>query len=53
MPPARGVAINEAAVREDVEAIRNNPFIPDGIPVPGYIYDVATGELQTVVTADT
>jgi len=44
---------NEASVREDVEAIRNSPFIPDGSPVSGYIYDVTTGALQTVVTADT
>jgi carbonic anhydrase len=44
---------NEAAVREDVEKIRNSPFIPDGIPVSGYIYEVETGRLQTVVTADT
>jgi carbonic anhydrase len=44
---------NEASVREDVETIRNSPFIPDGIPVSGYIYDVHTGALQTVVSADT
>jgi len=44
---------DEASVREDVEKIRNSPFIPDGIAVSGYIYDVNTGELQTVVTADT
>ncbi len=44
---------NEASVREDVDAIRNSPFIPDGIGVSGYIYDVETGALQTVVTADT
>lgn len=43
---------NEASVREDVEKIRNSPFIPDGIPVSGYIYEVETGKLQTVVTAD-
>ena len=41
---------NEAAVREDVERIRNTPFIPDGIPISGYIYEVETGQLQTVVT---
>ncbi len=44
---------NEASVREDVEAIRTSPFIPDGVPVSGYIYDVNTGALQTVVSADT
>jgi carbonic anhydrase len=40
------------SVRDDVETIRNSPFIPDGIPVSGYIYDVATGRLETVVPAD-
>ena len=44
---------NEASVREDVEKIRNSSLIPDGVPVSGYIYDVNTGALQTVVTADT
>jgi carbonic anhydrase len=43
---------NEASVREDVEKIRNSPLIPDGIPVSGYIYDVNTGALQTVVGAE-
>jgi carbonic anhydrase len=42
---------NEASVRDDVEKIRSSPFIPDGIPVSGYIYDVETGALQTVVEA--
>ena len=44
---------NEAAVKEDVEKIRSSPFIPDGVPVSGYIYDVKTGALQTVVKAAT
>ena len=44
---------NEASVREDVEKIRSSPFIPEGIPVSGYIYEVETGRLQTVVTPDT
>ena len=43
---------NEASVREDVEKIRNSPFIPDGIPVSGYIYEIETGKLETVVPAD-
>lgn len=45
-------ADNEASVREDVETIRNSPLIPDGIPVSGYIYDVKTGALETVVSGD-
>ncbi len=42
-------ADNEASVREDVEKIKSSPFIPDDIPVSGYIYDVETGQLRTVV----
>lgn len=42
---------NEASVREDVEKIRNTSLLPDGITVSGYIYDVNTGALQTVVGA--
>lgn len=40
---------DEAAVREDVERIREHPLIPDTIPVSGYIYDVKTGKLTEVV----
>ena len=36
------------SVREDIRRIRENPFIPKGIPVRGFIYDVRTGRLQTV-----
>ena len=39
------------SVRDDVAAIRSSPFIPADIPVSGYIYDVRTGELETVVAA--
>jgi carbonic anhydrase len=45
-------ADNEEAVRLDVDLIRRSPFIPDDTTVSGYIYDVATGKLQTVVGAD-
>jgi len=40
------------SVRDDVETIRDSPFIPDAIPVSGYIDDVATGRLETVVPTD-
>jgi carbonic anhydrase len=43
---------NEGSVRDDVERIKNSPLIPDGIPVSGYIYDVKSGALQTVVAAE-
>jgi len=40
----------EDSVREDVRSIRQSPFIPDGIPVNGYVYDVETGALTPVRT---
>ncbi|MGI9022913.1 MAG: beta-class carbonic anhydrase [Acidimicrobiales bacterium] len=39
---------NEQSVRDDVDAVRSSPFIPDGIAVKGYIYDVTTGLLDDV-----
>jgi carbonic anhydrase len=39
----------DQSVRDDVERIRSSPFIPDDIPVTGYVYDVATGRLRQVV----
>jgi carbonic anhydrase len=39
----------EQSVRDDVAAIRDHSFIPDDIPVSGFIYDVTTGKLIRVV----
>jgi Carbonic anhydrase len=39
----------EQSVRDDVEAVRNSPLIPNDIPVSGAIYDVKTGKLKVVV----
>ena len=36
------------SVRDDVAAIRASPFIPEDLPVSGFIYDVRTGRLQPV-----
>jgi len=44
---------NEAAVRDDVEKSRGSQFIPDGASGSGYIYDVNTGQLATVLSAGT
>lgn len=41
----------EQSVRDDVARIRDNPFIPEGIPVRGFIYDVRTGQLTEVADA--
>ncbi len=42
----------EQSVREDVEKIRSSPFIPEDIPVSGFVYDVRTGRLRQVVSAE-
>jgi carbonic anhydrase len=41
----------EASVVDDVTRIRNHPLVPAGIPIYGYIYDVATGKLNEVAAA--
>lgn len=38
----------EEGVREDVGRIRSSPFVDDGIPVTGFVYDVRTGRLTGV-----
>ncbi len=35
-------------VRQQVERIRNHPYIPAAIPVRGFVYDVKTGKLEEV-----
>ena len=35
----------------DVERIRTHPLVPDAIPIHGFIYDVATGQLVEVPAA--
>jgi carbonic anhydrase len=42
---------NAQSVVEDVERIRNHPLVPAGIPIYGYIYDVATGRLVEIPDA--
>ncbi|MBA3977371.1 MAG: carbonic anhydrase [Nitrosopumilus sp.] len=39
----------EENVREQVEKIKTNPFIPKNIPVYGCIYDTQTGRLNRIV----
>ena len=45
------IADNAASVVDDVTRIRNHPLVPAGIPIYGYIYDVATGRLVEVEAA--
>lgn len=37
-------------VRQQVERIRNHPYIPRSIPVRGFVYDVKAGRLEEVAT---
>jgi len=39
----------DQSVRDDVATIRANPFIPDGVEVRGFVYDVHTGRVREVV----
>jgi carbonic anhydrase len=39
------------AVTEDVQRIRSHPLVPHDIPIYGFIYDVATGNLMEVPEA--
>jgi carbonic anhydrase len=45
------LAVNDpyAAVAHDVAALKANPQLPAGYLVSGLVYDVATGQVQTVV----
>jgi carbonic anhydrase len=44
------IADQRSTLERDVQAIRSWPFLPTGVPVGGFIYDVDTGRLETVVT---
>ena len=41
----------EAALRTDVVRVRAHPLLPPGLPVGGFLYDVDSGRLSTVVPA--
>ena len=45
------IADNPKSVVEDVSRIRNHPLVPRNIPIYGYIYDVATGQLIEIAEA--
>src|SRR5881398_8524 len=38
----------EQSVRDDVATIESSPLLPDGIDVPGWVYDVKTGKISPV-----
>jgi carbonic anhydrase len=39
----------EESVRDDVRRIRDDPFIPEGVEVSGWVYDVKNGKVREVV----
>jgi carbonic anhydrase len=41
----------DQSVREDVDAIRAERGLPDGVSVSGHVYDVRTGSIREVVPA--
>jgi carbonic anhydrase len=41
----------EQSVRDDVNRIKESRFIPDDIPVRGFVYDCQTGKLNEVTAA--
>jgi carbonic anhydrase len=43
----------KANVLEQIEKIRNHPWLPDGIPVRGFVYDVKSGRLSEVAQSVT
>lgn len=45
------IADQATSVTDDVRRIRTHPLVPAGIPIYGYIYDVATGRLIEVESA--
>jgi carbonic anhydrase len=45
------ISDNAQSVAEDVARIRSHPLVPAGIPIHGYLYDVATGRLVEVPAA--
>lgn len=52
LAPAAFHAFNnlEESIGEQVQKIRSHPWIPDSIPVRGFVYDVKTGKLSEVAT---
>jgi carbonic anhydrase len=42
----------EANVRQQIQRVKSHPWIPAGISVRGFIYDVKTGKLNEVTASD-
>jgi carbonic anhydrase len=46
---ARKVGDPTAAVELDIAALRAGPALPGGLRISGFVYDVATGQIERVV----
>jgi carbonic anhydrase len=44
----RTMADQRGALLEDVQRIRSSPYLPEGVEVGGFFYDVTTGRLTAV-----
>ena len=53
--PARFYSFSdvEANVRQQIQKVKSHPWIPDGIPIRGFIYDVKTGRVKEVAALKT
>lgn len=38
----------EESVRKDMEAVKRDPYLPKGLEVVGFVYDVFTGTTKEV-----
>ena len=45
------IADRHGSVVDDVRRIREHPLVPSSIPIYGYVYNVASGELEEVAAA--
>lgn len=43
------IADQRAALHDDVRRVRSHPLVPDSVAVGGFLYDVDTGLLESVV----
>lgn len=43
----------EQSVLDDIAIVKNSPLINPGVPIVGFVYDVATGKLKVVGTDET
>ena len=39
----------EAAVKDDVEFLKGSKLIPDSVTISGWVYEVETGKVKSVV----